>query len=322
MRKILLPLTMLALAAAPLAARADNYPTEMIRIVVPYAPGGIADVMGRLAGARLEAAFKVPVTVENRAGANGTIAQQFVAAAKPDGYTLMLGNTATQVVNAHLYTKLNFNIAKAFQPIGLIAASPMLLVVGPGSPIQNVSDLLAAAKSAPAPLNMGSAGNGSASHLSLLLLSVQGKVPLNHVPYKGTSQIAPDLIGGRLDAYFDTPITAMPLLKAGKLKAIGVASLNAQPALPGVPPIAATLPGFELTTWLGLFAPAGVPRERLERVNAALRAMTDDPAARENLVNQGNEVRSLTIAEFESFVASEMNRIGELLRSAAIKLEN
>jgi tripartite-type tricarboxylate transporter receptor subunit TctC len=261
------------------------------------------------------------VIVENKAGANGTIAQQFVAGAKPDGYTLLLGNTSTQVVNAHLYTKLPINIAKAFQPIGLIAASPMMLVVSASSPASNVADLLAAARASAAPLNFGSAGNGSASHLSLVLLATQGKVSLNHVPYKGTAQIAPDLIGGRLDAYFDVPITAMPLLKSGKLKAIGVASRESQPALPGVAPIAATLPGFEMTTWLGLFGPAGVPKERVDRLNRTLATILSEPALRQQLIDQGNEVRAGTAAEFESFIASEMTRIGEVIRAAGIKLD-
>ncbi len=306
----------------PGVACADSYPAEPLRIIVPYAPGGIADVLARLVGSRMEVTFKQPVTVENRAGANGTIAQQFVAAAKPDGYTLLLGNTSTQVVNAHLYTKLSFNIAKAFQPVGLIAASPMMLVVSASSPSNSVADLLAAARASVVPLNFGSAGNGSASHLSLLLLGMQAGLSLNHVPYKGTAQIVPDLVGGRLDAYFDTPITAMPLLKSGKLKAIGVASREAQPALPGVVPIAATLPGFEMTTWLGLFAPAGTPRERVDRLNAVLRNILEESALRQQLIDQGNEVRAGSAADFEAFIASEMNRIGELIRAASIKLDN
>jgi tripartite-type tricarboxylate transporter receptor subunit TctC len=322
MPKLFVLLLLVTAGLLPAVSRADAYPAEMIRIIVPYAPGGIADVLARLVGSRMETAFRQPVTVENRAGANGTIAQQFVAAARPDGYTLLLGNTSTQVVNAHLYTKLNFNIGKAFQPVGLIASSPMLLVVASGSPANSVADLLAAARAAPVPLNFGSAGNGSASHLSLLLLAMQAKVAFNHVPYKGTAQIAPDLIGGRLDGYFDTPITAMPLLKSGKLKAIGVASRDPQPALAGVPTIAATLPGYEMSTWLGLFGPAGMPRERVDKLNATLRAILMEPALRQQLIDQGNEVRPGSAAEFESFIAAEMSRIGELIRAAAIKLDN
>lgn len=321
MHRIAASLALLSLLAAAPAARGDAFPTETIRIIVPYAAGGIADVLARLVGTRMEANFKQPVIVENRAGANGTIAQQFVAAAKPDGYTLLLGNTSTQVVNAHLYTKLPINIAKAFQPIGLIAASPMMLVVSAGSPANSVADVLAAARSSATPLNFGSAGNGSASHLSLVLLATQAKISLNHVPYKGTAQIAPDLIGGRLDAYFDVPITAMPLLKSGKLKAIGVASRDPQPALPGVAPIAATLPGFEMTTWLGLFGPAGMPRERVERLNRTLASILTEPAFRQQLIDQGNEVRPGTAVDFETFIGNEMARIGEVIKAAGIKLD-
>ncbi len=321
MRALVATLSVLGLVAGSPAVRADTFPSETIRIVVPYAAGGIADVLARLVGTRMEASFKQPVIVENRAGANGTIAQQFVAAAKPDGYTLLLGNTSTQVVNAHLYTKLPINIAKAFQPVGLIAASPMMLVVSAGSPASNVADILAAARASTTPLNFGSAGNGSASHLSLVLLATQAKISLNHVPYKGTAQIAPDLIGGRLDAYFDVPITAMPLLKSGKLKAIGVASRSPQPALPGVPTIATTLPGFEMTTWLGLFGPAGMPRDRVDRLNRALATILAEPAFRQQLIDQGNEVRPGSAAEFEAFIGNEMTRIGEVIKAAGIKLD-
>ena len=321
MRAVVATLFMLGLLGVAPAARSNGFPSETIRIVVPYAAGGIADVLARLVGTRMESTFKQPVIVENRAGANGTIAQQFVAAAKPDGYTLLLGNTSTQVVNAHLYTKLPINIGKAFQPVGLIAASPMMLVVSASSPATSVADILAAARASSAPLNFGSAGNGSASHLSLVLLATQAGISLNHVPYKGTAQIAPDLIGGRLDAYFDVPITAMPLLKSGKLKAIGVASRDPQPALPGVAPIAATLPGFEMTTWLGLFGPAGMPQDRVERLNRALASILAEPSFRQQLIDQGNEVRPGTAAEFESFVGNEMVRIGEVIKSAGIKLD-
>ena len=321
MRRLFGLLGLLGLALSAPVARADTFPSEGIRIIVPYAVGGIADVLARLVGTRMEAAFRQPVTVENKAGANGTIAQQFVAGAKPDGYTLLLGNTSTQVVNAHLYTKLPINIAKAFQPIGLIASSPMLLVVSAQSSASKVDDLLAAARSSSVPLNFGSAGNGSASHLSLVLLASQAKISLNHVPYKGTGQIAPDLIGGRLDAYFDVPTTAMPLLKAGKLRAIGVASLQAQPALPGVAPIAASLPGYEMSTWLGLFGPAGMPKDRVDRLNRALVSVLEEPSFRQQLIDQGNEVRAGSADEFETFIAREMSRIGEVIKSAQVRLD-
>ncbi len=321
MNKLCAALAVSALLPLSAAAQSDAYPSEPIRIIVPYAAGGIADVLARLVGTRFEALFKQPVTVENKAGANGTIAQQFVTQAKADGYTLLLGNTSTQVVNAHLYKHLSFNIEKAFQPVGLIASSPMMLVVSSASSINTVSDLLAAGKASAVPLNFGSAGNGSASHLSLVLLANMTGLKINHIPYKGTAQIVPDLIGDRLVAYFDVPGTAMGLLKAGKLKAVGVASQTPQPALPGVPTIAETVPGFEIGTWLGLFAPTGTPRERVDRLNAALRTVLDDPAFRKQLIDQGNEVRPGTAQEFEAFIRKEMVRMGEMIRSAGVKLD-
>ena len=304
-----------------LTARADEFPSEPIKIVVPYATGGIADVLARLVGVRLEALVKQPVIVENRSGGNGTIALQFVAQAKPDGYTLLLGNTATQVVNRFLYPNLPFDIVRGFQPIGKIAQTPMMLVVSTASPANTVTDFVTMSKASQTPLNIGSSGNGSASHLGLVMLANMAKIDLAHVPYRGSSQIVPDLIGGRLTAYFDTPPTSLSLIRAGKLKPLGVGSLERQSALPDVPTIAETLPGFELTTWLGLFAPSGLAPPRLAILNAALRKVLEEPGFRKQLVDQGNEVLPNTPAEFNAFIEREAVRIGELVRSAGIRPE-
>lgn len=321
MKRVLASLLSLLSMVMASNARADVYPSEPVRIVVPYAAGGIADVLARLVAVRFEVIFKQPFTVENRAGANGTIGLGAVAQAKPDGYTLLLGNTGTQVVNRFLYSNLPYDIEKAFQPVGLIASTPMLLVVSAQSPVNSVADLLKAARASPVPLNVASAGNGSASHLAMVMLSKLTRTTFNHVPYKGTSQIVPDMIGGRLFAYFDTPITAMPLIKAGKLKAIGVASIQSQPALPGVPTIAETVPGFETWSWLGLFAPAGVPKDRIDKLNVALRAVLDDPALRRQLIEQGNEVNPSSPQDFDAFIRKEAVRIEDLIKSAGIQLD-
>ena len=304
-----------------LTARANEFPSEPIKIVVPYATGGIADVLARLVGARLEALVKQPVIVENRSGGNGTIAMQFVAQAKPDGYTLLLGNTGTQVVNRFLYKNLPFDIVRGFQPIGKIAQTPMMLVVSAASPANSVADVVAMARASQTPLNIGSSGNGSASHLGLVMLSSMAKIDLAHVPYRGSSQIVPDLIGGRLAAYFDTPPTSLSLIRAGKLKPLGVGSRERQPALPDVPTIAEIIPGFELTTWLGLFAPIGLAPDRLAQLNIALRKVLEEPSFRKQLVDQGNEVLPNTPAEFGEFIEQEAARIGALVQSADIRPE-
>jgi len=304
-----------------LTAHADQFPAEPIKIVVPYATGGIADVLARLVGARLEPLVKQPVIVENRSGGNGTIAMQFVAQAKPDGYTLLLGNTGTQVVNRYLYKNLPFDIVRGFQPIGKIAQTPMMLVVSAASPANTVAELITMAQASKTPLNVGSSGNGSASHLGLVMLSSMAKIDLAHVPYRGSSQIVPDLIGGRLATYFDTPPTSLSLIRAGKLKPLGVGSRERQPALPDVPTIAETVPGFELTTWLGLFAPTGLATDRLMRLNEALRQVLEEPSFRKQLVDQGNEVLPSTPTEFAKFIELEAARIGALVQSADIRPE-
>jgi tripartite-type tricarboxylate transporter receptor subunit TctC len=305
----------------PFTARADEFPSEPIKIVVPYATGGIADVLARLVGARLETLVKQPVIVENRSGGNGTIAMQFVAQAKPDGYTLLLGNTGTQVVNRFLYKNLPFDIVRGFQPVGKIATTPMLLVVSATSPAKTVGDIVAMARASQTQLNFGSSGNGSASHLGLVMLSSMAKIDVAHVPYRGSSQIVPDLIGGRLSAYFDTPPTSLALIRAGKLKPLGVGSRERHPALPEVPTIAETIPGFELTTWLGLFAPTGLAPDRLAKLNAALRKVLEEPSFRKQLVDQGNEVLPTTSAEFSEFIEREAIRIGAVVQAADIRPE-
>ncbi|GGG18379.1 MFS transporter [Caldovatus sediminis] len=309
------------LAAAAGAARAEEYPSGPIRIVVPYAAGGIADVLARLVGARLEANWRNPVVVENRPGANGTIAQQFVARARPDGHTLLLGNTGTQVVNRFLYRNLPFDLEKDFQPIGLIASTPMLLVVAPSHPANSVAELVAMARAAPGRMNFGSAGNGSASHLALAMLASKAGIEIAHIPYRGTSAILPDLVGGRLQAYFDVPITALGPIRAGTIKPLGIASLQRQPALPDVPAIAETIPGFEIASWLGLFAPAGLPPERTQKLNRELRAILAEPDFRRQLVEQGNEVLPNTPEEFDAFIRREATRIAEVVAAAGIRAE-
>ena len=304
-----------------LTVRAQSFPSEPIKIIVPYAVGGIADVLARLVGARFEAILKLPVVVENRSGSNGTIAMQFVAQAKPDGYTLLLGNLGTQVVNRYLYQNLPFDIKRGFQPIGQIAATPMLLVVAANSPANSVADIISSGKSASAQLNFGSGGSGSASHLGLIMLATMAKIDIAHVPYRGSSQIVPDLIGGRLTAYFDTPPTSLSLIGAGKLKPLGVASLERQPALPGVPTIAETIPGFELLSWLGLFAPAGLPLVRVNKLYETLKTVLLDPNFRKQLIDQGNEVLPSSPQEFSEFIEREAVRIGVLVQAAGIRPE-
>lgn len=312
-------LSAVCLVAAP--AHAQDFPGATVRIVVPYAAGGIADVLARLVAVRLEPLWKQSVVVENRAGANGTIAMQFVAQARPDGYTLMIGNTATQVVNRFLYRNLPFDIERGFQPVGLIASTPMMMMVAPSNPANSVAELLAMARANPGKLNFGSAGNGSSSHLGLAMLNSLGKVQIAHVPYKGTSQIVPDLVGGRLTGYFDVPGTSLGAIRAGTLKPLGVGSSKRLAALPNVPTMAETLPGFELYSWLGLFAPAGVPRERIDRLNRVLRGILEDPALNRQLVEQGNEVAPNTPEEFDAFIRREAVRMGELLSAAGVRPE-
>jgi len=309
------------LTLGPSGAIAKSYPVESIRIVVPYAAGGIADRLARLVGVRLEPLLKQSIVVENRSGANGTIAQQYVAQSKADGYTLLLGNTGTQVVNRVLYPNFSVDLATAFDPIGMIAITPMLLVVANNSPLNNIKDVIDAARAAPGKIDFGSAGNGSLSHVALALLNAQAGVNIAHVPYRGTSQVIPDLLGGRLTGYFDVPATAFGPINAKSLKPIGIASLKRLAVLPDVPTIAETLPGFEATTWLGLFSPMGTPSDRIEKLNKALNQVLQEPEFSKLLVEQGNEIRLMTPSQFGAFINEEAKRMQQLAQSAGIRPE-
>ncbi len=300
-------------------SHAESFPDQPIRIIVPYSAGGIADVLARVVGAEFEKIFKQPVVVENKPGANGTIAQQAVADAKPNGYTLLLGNTSTQVINRFLYKKLAFNLETAFEPVGKIAFTPMLLVVAADSPYNSVSDVLGAAKDKSKALNFGSAGIGAASHLALVMFTSMGNVEIAHIPYKGTANIRPDIMGGRLSGYFDVPATALGLINSGKLKAIGIASKTRQPVLPNVPAIAETIEGFEIGSWLGLFAPAGTPKDRIALLNKALNQVLAEPRVKNQLVSQGNEVLPTTPQEFATFISKEAVRLAALTQKAGIQ---
>ncbi|MGE0798446.1 MAG: Bug family tripartite tricarboxylate transporter substrate binding protein [Lautropia sp.] len=307
---------------APVSVRANSYPAKAVKIIVPYSAGGIADILARRVGVQFERNFTQPFVVENRTGANGTIAQQAVAQSTPDGYTLLLGNIGTQVVNRFTFSKLAFDIEKSFQPIGLIGSSPMLLVTAADSPINTVADLLNAAKGRASALTMGTAGNASAAHLCMALLTKLSGTPFTAVPYRGASQIIPDLIAGRVVAFFDTPMTAMPLIQGGKIKPIAVTGTKRLSVMPDVPTVAETVSGFEYTTWLGLFAPRGTPADRVDTLNSALAVALENPEMRSFLIGTGSEIVPMTPNQFDLFIENESVRIGALIRSSDIRLED
>jgi len=306
----------------PAAFAADaNYPTKSIRIIVPFPPGGIADVMSRVFGQKFTDAWNQPVVVENRTGAGGNIGAEVVAKSPPDGYTLVMGTIGTHAVNVSLFSKLPYDPVKDFAPVALVVEADGLLVLHPSVPVKTVKDLIALARARPGQLVYASAGNGTAGHLSGELFKTMSKTDLVHIPYKGNVPALTDVVGGQTSMLFATMPTAMPLARAGRLHALAVTGAQRNPAAPEVPAIAETLPGFEVTNWIGIFAPAGTSPEIVAKLNAEIMRIMKLPEVQARLVTEGAKSRVNTPAEFGAFQKSEMAKWGKLIRDARIAVD-
>jgi tripartite-type tricarboxylate transporter receptor subunit TctC len=283
----LLSTALLALAGSNLPAMAQPaaWPSKPVRIVVTFPPGGAPDTLARLLADKWSALGQ-PVTVDNKPGAGGNIGADIVAKSPADGATLVLGTVGTHAINAALYDKMPYNNLKDFTPISFLASTPNLLVVNKTVPANNVQELVALAKREP--LAFGSSGSGTSIHLSGELFNTLAGVKMQHVPYKGRAQAIPDLLGGRIAMIFDNMPSALPLVKSGELKALGVTSAQRSPAAPDIPTIAeAGLPGFEATSWFALLGPAGMPREVQLRINQEVARVLTLPDVKEKLATLG-----------------------------------
>ena len=307
---------------APAAFAADaNYPNKSIRIIVPFPPGGIADVMSRVFGQKFTDVWNQPVVVENRTGAGGNIGAEVVAKSPPDGYTLVMGTIGTHAVNVSLFSKLPYDPVKDFAPVALVVEADGLLVLHPSVPVKTVKDLIALARARPGQLVYASAGNGTAGHLSGELFKTMSKTDLVHIPYKGNVPALTDVVGGQTSMLFATMPTAMPLARAGRLHALAVTGAQRNPAAPEVPAIAETLPGFEVTNWIGIFAPAGTSPEIVAKLNAEIMRIMKLPEVQARLVTEGAKSRVNTPAEFGTFQKTEMAKWGKLIREARIAVD-
>lgn len=308
----LLALVLGALLAT--ASAAQTYPSRAIRLVLPFSPGGLVDVPGRIIAQKLSEALGQPVVVENKPGAGSTIGADFVAKAKPDGYTLLLTST-THVISANLYKKLPYDSLRDFAPVMKIAEGPYVLVVHPSLAAKNVAELIALARAQPGKIDYASSGNGSSQHLVGALFCAMAGVELSHVPYKGSGQATQDLVGGQVKVGFvGTPI-ALPHLKAGRLRALAVSMAKRSPEMPEVPTLAeAGVPGYEATIWIGLFAPAGTPREILARLYADIGKVLSATEARASIGATGVEVALAPADEFTAWVRAEHDKWGKVVR--------
>ena len=309
------------LAWAP-PATAQPYPSKPIKIIVPFPAGGIADIYSRILGNRLTETWGQPVVVENRTGAGGNIGADLVAKSPPDGYTLGVGTIGTHAVNVTLFTKLPYDAVRDFAPIALMLEAEGLLVVHPSVPVQSVPELIAHARANPAALTFASAGMGTASHLAGELFESMAKVEMVHVPYKGNVPAITDLLAGQTSLIFATMPTVLPQARAGKLRALATIGEVRSAAAPELPTVAeAALPGFEMTNWIGLFAPAGTAPEIVRRLNAEVIRLMQSPEIKARMLGEGARSPQTTPEQFAAFVKSEIAKWAPVVRASGARAD-
>ena len=309
-----------ASAAAPLPAQ--TWPVKPIRLIVPYSPGGTADLLGRGIARKLSESLGQQVIVENRTGAGGGIGANLVAKSKADGYTLLLGTIATHAINPNLYPDNPYDPVKDFVPVALVATMPNLLVVNPSVPARSVRELIALAKAKPGELAFASAGSGTSQHLSGELFKKMAGVDMLHIPYKGNAPAVTDLIGGQVQVMFDNIPISLQQVRAGKLRALAVTGPNRSAVLPDVPTIAeAALPGYSVTSWFGLFAPAGTPAAIVARLNRETNKALAGKALHRQLTDQGIEPGSGTADQLAAHLRAELSRWKKIVAESGARVE-
>jgi tripartite-type tricarboxylate transporter receptor subunit TctC len=310
-----------ALSAPRIAVAQEGWPNRPVRVIVPFTPGGTTDILARAMSAELQDSLGQPFVVENRGGAGGSVGSEMVARAAPDGYTLMMGHIGTLAVNPSLYRNLTFDTVTSFQPIVLVAIVPNLLVVNPRKvPVTDVQQFIALAKRQPGRLTYGSGGNGSAAHIAAIAFSVATGIEMEHVPYRGTGPMITDLMAGTIDLTLTGGPPALPPVRAGTLRALGVSSLTRLSSAPDIPTIAEQgVPGFDATQWYGFVAPAGTPRAIVDRINAESTRILRGERLRARLEGEGADPAPGTPEQFRDLIVAERARWGELIRTANVR---
>jgi tripartite-type tricarboxylate transporter receptor subunit TctC len=312
-------LAALFLACPPLLLHAQGYPTKAVRIIVPFAAGGVADALPRIVGQKLAEKWGEPVVVDNKAGASGNIGMAEGARAAPDGYTLVLAPTGNLTVNPFLF-KLPFDTAKDFTPITVLATSPNVLVVHPSVPVKNFRELVAYAKANPGKLNFASPGEGSGAHLAGELLNIEAGISIQHVPYKGIAPAVNDLLGGQVQMMFAGISSVLQYIRSGKLVAVAIASPQRSTQLPDVPTVAESgLPGFDVTSWYGLVVRAGTPPEIVQKISRDASEALRSEEVRGKLAGLGLDPVGNTPEQFEKLIASESRKWSDIVRKANIQ---
>jgi len=314
--RLLCAVAMLAMAGP---SHGQAYPVKPIRFVIPFSPGGAADVPARMIGQELTKALGQQVIADNRPGAGGGIGAEAVAKAPPDGHTLlMISNTHT--ISVSLYKKLNYDILKDLAPVMQIAAAPNVLVVHPSIPARNVKQLIALAKSRPGAIDYASSGNGSAQHLFAALFASMAGIKMNHVPYKGSAQATTDLIAGHIQVSVPGINNVLQHVEAGRLRALGVTSLHRSAEMPEVPTIAESgVPGYEAVLWLGIVVPAGTPREIVARLNREITQVLNQPEVQKGFARIGTDVVATDPVKFSGLIRSEVEKWAKVVKETGVQ---
>ncbi|CAN7381134.1 MULTISPECIES: Bug family tripartite tricarboxylate transporter substrate binding protein [unclassified Variovorax] len=306
--------------ATTLSAYAAGYPEKPVQIIVPFPPGGAGDVMGRLLSRQLEARLGQPVIVDNKPGAGTAIGAQFVANAKPDGYTLLLSSNSTYTLNPAIQPKLSYDPIKAFEPLGMVANLALVLVAHPTVQASSVQQLVAAAKAEPDKYMYGSFGNGTVSHFAGEMFKSAAGVKLTHVPYRGSAPAMTDLVGGQIPLAFDSVVAAVPHIKTGKIKPLAVTTAARSTLLPDVPTVAESgYPGYQMSSWIVLVAPRGLPPEVKQKLEQALAASMEDAEMREKLKGVGFEPAYAPIKDWSGMVGKDIARLRKIAEQSQIK---
>jgi tripartite-type tricarboxylate transporter receptor subunit TctC len=316
-------LAALGATAAEAASPADNYPSRVVRLIVPFPAGGTTDIFARHIGDRLAKALGHNFVIDNRGGAGGNIGSDAVAKADPDGYTLLMGTVGTHAINHSLYARMPYDALRDFAPVAFAAGVPNILVVNPKNvKATTVQEFIAEAKAAPKKLNFASSGNGTSIHLSGEMFKQMTGVDIVHVPYRGSAPAVNDLIAGQVDLMFDNLPSSIGQVRGGNLRAIAVTSAKRSPALPDVPTVAESgLPGFEASSWFAIFAPAKTPPEIVQKLNAEVLKILADPEVQSRFAEIGGEIRPYKPDELRAFVQSEIEKWAKVVKASGAKID-
>ena len=310
---------LLTVLAAP--SIAQEWPAKTVTIVAPFAAGGTSDLFGRLLAQHMQKNFDKPFIVENRVGAGGNVGAGLVARAAPDGYTFLMGTVSTHAINPFLYSKLPYDTVKDFQPVSLVATLPNILVVHPSLPVKTVQELIAHLKANPDKLSYGSSGAGTSIHLAAELFKIKTGTTMTHVPFRSSGDIMNNLTGGHINLAFDNATLAWPQVQGGRLRALAVTSLARAQFAPDLPTVADTIPGFEATSWHGVFAPAGTPKPIVDKMAAEIKKILDQPDVKAKLAEIGAVASPMTPDDFVKFIDGERTKWADVVKASGAKLD-